>query len=41
MASFSKIWAYVRGEPVSAVEKKLIFKMDFFILTFCCLAYFM
>ncbi|EMR65150.1 putative pantothenate transporter protein [Eutypa lata UCREL1] len=41
MAPNSKVWNYLRGESASPLEKKLIFKMDFFILTFCCLAYFM
>ncbi|KAI1206324.1 retrograde regulation protein 2 [Annulohypoxylon truncatum] len=41
MAALSRISEYFRGGPISALEKKLIFKMDFFILTFCCLAYFM
>ena len=41
MGTISKISEYFRGEPTSALEKKLVFKMDFFILTFCCLAYFM
>ncbi|KAI2601889.1 retrograde regulation protein 2 [Hypoxylon sp. NC1633] len=41
MGAFSKLMHYLRGEQSSALEKKLVFKMDFFILTFCCLAYFM
>ncbi|XDG02537.1 hypothetical protein ABKA04_002152 [Annulohypoxylon sp. FPYF3050] len=41
MSAFSKISEYFRGEPTSPLERRLIFKMDFFILTFCCLAYFM
>ncbi|KAK7747575.1 hypothetical protein SLS62_009074 [Diatrype stigma] len=41
MAPGSKVWAYFRGEVASPLEKRLVFKMDFFILTFCCLAYFM
>ncbi|KAI6090654.1 retrograde regulation protein 2 [Hypoxylon rubiginosum] len=41
MAPFKDIMHYFRGEQSSALEKRLVFKMDFFILTFCCLAYFM
>ncbi|KAI1447060.1 retrograde regulation protein 2 [Annulohypoxylon stygium] len=41
MSAFSKISEYFRGEPTSPLERRLVFKMDFFILTFCCLAYFM
>ncbi|KAI1637004.1 retrograde regulation protein 2 [Biscogniauxia mediterranea] len=41
MSALSKIRDYFRVEHSSPVEKKLLFKLDFFILTFCCLAYFM
>ncbi|KAF7562889.1 hypothetical protein G7046_g1241 [Stylonectria norvegica] len=36
----SKIKEYFRGTHSSPLEKKLVLKLDFFILTFCCLAYF-
>lgn len=36
-----KVVEYFRGPPTSKEERKLVFKLDFFILTFCCLAYFM
>lgn len=36
----ARIVIYFRAEKKSALEKKLVFKLDFFILTFCCLAYF-
>ncbi|KAF9731174.1 hypothetical protein PMIN02_009437 [Paraphaeosphaeria minitans] len=32
---------YLRGEPRAPGERKLIVKLDFFILTFCCLMYFL
>ncbi|KAJ4292735.1 hypothetical protein N0V90_009398 [Kalmusia sp. IMI 367209] len=38
MASFLQ---YLRGDPRAPGERKLIFKLDFFILTFCCLMYFL
>lgn len=28
---------YIRGAAVDPIEKKLLRKIDFFILTFCCL----
>lgn len=37
----TRVKAYFRGRPTSAAEKKLVVKLDFFILTFCCMAYFM
>ena len=37
---FEKAKEYFRGQPVSPVERKLLLKLDFFILSFCCLAYF-
>jgi ACS family pantothenate transporter-like MFS transporter len=33
-------WQYIKGSNVDPVEKKLVRKIDFFILTFCCLSYF-
>ena len=39
--AFSKAREYLQSTPRSKLEKKLVFKLDFFILTFCCLAYFM
>jgi len=38
MASFFR---YLRGEQRAPGERKLIVKLDFFILTFCCLMYFL
>ncbi|KAH6957896.1 retrograde regulation protein 2 [Ilyonectria sp. MPI-CAGE-AT-0026] len=38
---FARLHEYFRGNPRSPLEKKLVFKLDVFILTFCCLAYFM
>ncbi|KAF1966665.1 pantothenate transporter-like protein [Bimuria novae-zelandiae CBS 107.79] len=32
---------YLRGDPRAPGERKLIVKLDFFILTFCCLMYFL
>jgi ACS family pantothenate transporter-like MFS transporter len=32
---------YLRGEQRAPGERKLVQKLDFFILTFCCLMYFM
>jgi len=31
---------YLRGEQNAPGERKLVQKLDFFILTFCCLMYF-
>lgn len=31
---------YLRGEQRAPGERKLVQKLDFFILTFCCLMYF-
>ena len=31
---------YIRGPPQKPGEAKLLRKLDFFILTFCCLMYF-
>lgn len=39
MANTSGLRAYFRPEK-SALERKLIFKVDWFILSFCCLMYF-
>ncbi|PGH01800.1 hypothetical protein AJ80_08967 [Polytolypa hystricis UAMH7299] len=36
----SKFMSYLRGEQSKPGEKKLLRKLDFFILTFCCLMYF-
>lgn len=38
MASFIQ---YLRGDPKAPGERKLVVKLDFFILTFCCLMYFL
>jgi ACS family pantothenate transporter-like MFS transporter len=35
----SKFVEYVRGPPPLPGERKLLRKLDFFILTFCCLMY--
>lgn len=37
----SSFTRYIRGEPNAPGERKLIQKLDFFILTFCCLMYFL
>ena len=37
----SKLKAYFRGEQSAPGERKLLFKLDAFILTFCCLMYFL
>lgn len=37
---FSRFKEYVCGSAASPAEKKLLRKLDFFILTFCCLVYF-
>lgn len=37
----SKLAQYVRGDHKSPAERKLVRKLDFFILTFCCLMYFL
>jgi ACS family pantothenate transporter-like MFS transporter len=33
--------AYLRGDQNAPGERKLVQKLDFFILTFCCLMYFL
>lgn len=38
---FTKFKEYLMDPHTSAAEKKLVRKLDFFILTFCCMAYFM
>lgn len=37
----SKFFAYLRGNVNAPGERKLVQKLDFFILTFCCLMYFL
>ena len=37
----SKLKQYFRGEQSVPGERKLLFKLDAFILTFCCLMYFL
>lgn len=37
----SKFVAYLRGDVNAPGERKLVQKLDFFILTFCCLMYFL
>ncbi|RDW82834.1 retrograde regulation protein 2-2 [Coleophoma cylindrospora] len=41
MSAWTKTVAYFRGADSSPAERKLVLKLDFFILTFCCMAYFM
>lgn len=36
-----RLGLYFNSEKSSPAEKKLVRKMDFFILTFCCMMYFM
>lgn len=36
----NKLLEYIRGPPQQPGEAKLLRKLDFFILTFCCLMYF-
>jgi ACS family pantothenate transporter-like MFS transporter len=40
-AIMGKLSSYFHSEKSSAAEKKLVRKLDFFILTFCCMMYFM
>lgn len=40
MATLARIRAYFRPSQASKEERKLVQKIDFFILTFCCLSYF-
>lgn len=40
MAVMGKLWAYMRPSQATKEERKLVQKIDFFILTFCCLSYF-
>jgi hypothetical protein len=37
----SRLKTYLRGEQSAPGERKLLFKLDAFILTFCCLMYFL
>lgn len=39
--SLSKVGDYFRSKRHSPAERKLVRKIDFFILTFCCLSYFL
>ncbi|GJC86389.1 pantothenate transporter liz1 [Colletotrichum liriopes] len=39
MSPLSDLRQHFKGAP-STQEKRLVLKLDFFILTFCCLAYF-
>ena len=40
MKTFIQIRQYFTRANQSSLEKRLVLKLDFFILTFCCLAYF-
>ncbi|GME21932.1 putative pantothenate transporter [Neofusicoccum parvum] len=40
MAALARIRAYLRPSQDTKEERKLVQKIDFFILTFCCLSYF-
>jgi ACS family pantothenate transporter-like MFS transporter len=35
----NKFVEYLRGDQKTPGERKLVQKLDFFILTFCCLSY--
>jgi ACS family pantothenate transporter-like MFS transporter len=37
----SKFMEYLRGTKRDTAERALVRKLDFFILTFCCLMYFL
>lgn len=39
MKAFDQLWAHFKPHE-SKAERRLVLKLDFFILTFCCLAYF-